>query len=219
MTDKIKVAIADDHTLFRRGMIAILKSYKQLDVVGEAADGEEVVELVAKKSPEVLLLDLAMPKSVGFETIKTIAGRYPATRVIVVSMYDTDSHIVQAVEAGASGYLSKNADPEEIFLAIESAHTNGFYFTERTNKLMLQRLYQKKKLAPVFTGEVLKLSQSEKDVIRCMFEELTNIEIAEQLHLSHRTVESIRSGLIVKMGVKNSIGIVLYSIRHGILTV
>lgn len=218
MNDKIKVAIADDHTLFRRGMIAILKSFDHLEMVGEAADGEAVVEVVAKKNPEVLLLDLVMPKSTGFDTIKLIHQRYPKTKIVVVSMYDTDSHIVQAVEAGASGYLSKNADPAEILLAIESAHTNGFYFTERTNKLLLQRLYTKKKLMPVFTGENINLSKTEMDVLKGIYEELTNAEMAEQFNLSVRTIESARATLIQKLGVKNSVGIVLYGIRNGLLT-
>ena len=217
MTDKIKVAIADDHTLFRRGMIAILKSFDHLEMVGEAADGEAVVEVVAKKKPHVLLLDLVMPKSTGFDTIKLIHHRYPQTKIIVVSMYDTDSHIGQAVEAGASGYLSKNADPAEILLAIESAHENGFYLTEHTNKLMVERLYKKQKLLPVFTGAIIKLTNTEKDIIKGIYEELTNAEIAERLNLGVRSIESARASLIQKLGVRNSVGIVLYGIRSGLL--
>lgn len=217
MTNKIKVAIADDHALFRKGMLAILKSHKHLDVVGEANDGITVLELVAKKKPDVLLLDLAMPHSTGFLTIKAIANHYKDTKIIVVSMYDTDSHIVQAIGAGASGYLSKNADPDEILLAIESTHSVGFYLTDHTNKLMVERLYKKQKLLPVFTGEIIKLTNNEKDIIRGIYEELTNTEIADRLSLSARTVEGLRSELIQKLGVRNSVGIVLYGIRSGLL--
>jgi len=217
MTNKIKVAIADDHALFRKGMLAILTSHKHLDVVGEANDGITVLELVAKKKPDVLLLDLAMPHSTGFLTIKAIANHYKDTKIIVVSMYDTDSHIVQAIGAGASGYLSKNADPDEILLAIESAHSVGFYLTDHTNKILAGTLYKKQQLLPVFSNEEFIFSPLEKEIIKGVYEELTNAEIAARLRQSVRTLEKCRAQLILKLGVKNSVGLVLYGIRSGLL--
>lgn len=212
----IKVGVADDHALFRKGMLAILRLFPVVETVGEAHDGISVMQLVAAQQPDVLLLDLVMPNSTGFDTIRQLRARHPQTRIIVVSMYDTDLHVAQAIEAGACGYLSKNADPDEIIAAIESVHHNGFYFNENTGLPMLQNMYQQKKLTPVFVGAQVQLNANERAVIKGMCAEMTSAEIAAQLHLGVRTVEKIRANLMEKLGVKNAIGVVLFGIRNGI---
>jgi DNA-binding NarL/FixJ family response regulator len=219
MNSPIKIIIADDHSLFRKGLRAILGNFSHIEILGEADNGDDVIKLVKNKKPAIVLLDLVMPNSNGFETVEKIKSGFEDTRIIILSMYDSETHIIKAVEAGACGYLNKNASPEEIVLALESVSKNGFYFNDRTNKVMLKRMYQRKKLSPTFVGDTIDLNKNEIAVIKGISEELTSTEIGSRLFLSARTIDGIRLQLLQKTGVKNSIGLVLYAIRNGILEV
>jgi len=213
----VKLVVADDHTLFRKGLVSILSQRPDIEVVGEAATGSEAETVVFQTKPDVVLLDLMMPDTNGFNTVAAIAEKNPRTRVIVISMYNSDSHIVQSIEAGACGYLDKNAEPEEIEMAIQSVCETGLYFNERTNKAMLQKLVARERLRPVFTNKKVSFNKSELDVIRCLARELTTTEIAKELFLSTRTIDNLRHTILQKTGLRNSVGIVLYAVRNNII--
>lgn len=212
-----RLVVADDHTLFRKGLISILGKNDGIEIVGEAADGKEAFDVVDKVMPNIVLLDLHMPKTNGFDLISKISKNHPDVKIIIISMYNSDSHIVQSIEAGACGYLDKNAEPEEILLAIQCANEIGLYFNERTNKAMLQKLVNKKSLRPTFKSGKVEFNGNEKEIIGCLAEGMTSNEISKRLFLSPRTIDSIRVTLLQKTGTRNSVGIVLYAVKHGII--
>jgi DNA-binding NarL/FixJ family response regulator len=213
---KIRCVIADDHKLFRQGVIFSLSGYEQLAMVGEAENGQQLIEMLSDTRPDVILMDLKMPGMDGIEATRYIHQHYPDIRVLVLSMYDDEKFIVHLMETGASGYLLKNAEPEEILAAIEASHANGYYFTDMINRAMLKKIVTRKHFSPTFNHEI-QFTDREKEVLRLICQEYTAPEIAKMVFLSPRTVEGIRAKLIEKIGVKNTAGLVMYAVRNGFI--
>jgi DNA-binding NarL/FixJ family response regulator len=216
MKNTIELVIADDHEIFRQGFLSMIKKEKQLHVIGQAKDGEELVELVVKNKPDVAFVDISMPKMDGVEATRLIAEQSPITHVIALSMFNDNNHIIDMLEAGASGYLLKNTTLEEVLKAIESVMKGDNYFCNDTSA----------KLVRLITGGKKHLGRNKKDIsftdreveiINLMCEQLTIKEIADTLGLSPRTVETHREALQEKTASRNSIGIVLYAIQNGII--
>ncbi len=213
---KIKYAIVDDHKLFRQGVIYSLSEAAGLQLVLEADNGKELVEMIPKHKPDVILMDLKMPVMDGIEATKHIHLHFPEIKVIVLSMYDDEKFVIHLMESGASGYLLKNAGPDEIISAIEAAHINGYYFTDFVNKALLKKLVVRQQLKPSFKDEI-RLTEREVEVLKLICNEYTAAEISRIIFLSPRTVEGIRMKLIEKIGVKNTAGLVLYAARNGLV--
>lgn len=213
---KIRCVIADDHKLFRQGVIFSLSEYDTLVMVGEAEDGQQLIDMLEETRPDVILMDLKMPGMDGIEATRYIHQHYPDIRILVLSMYDDEKFIVHLMETGASGYLLKNAEPEEILGAIEAAFANGYYFTDMINRAMLKKIVTRKQFSPTFNDEI-QLTDRETEVLRLICEEYTAPEIAKMVYLSPRTVEGIRGRLIEKIGVKNTAGLVMYAVRNGFI--
>lgn len=212
----IRCIIADDHKLFRQGVIFSLSDYPSLTIVGEAEDGQQLIDMIPEASPDVILMDLKMPDMDGIQATQYIHQHYPDIRILVLSMYDDEKFIVRLMEIGASGYLLKNAEPEEIKSAIEAAFANGYYFTDMINRAMLKKIVTRKQFTPTFNQQI-QLTDRESEVLRLICEEYTAPEIAKMVYLSPRTVEGIRSRLIEKIGVKNTAGLVMYAVRNGFI--
>lgn len=223
----IKYIITDDHKIFRHGLKYALNDDPEIQNVGEAENGKELLELLKTAQPDVVLLDLKMPVMDGIEAVKQIRPLYPDVRILMLTSHDDEHFILHLIELGANGYLIKNAEPSEIKKAIHSVYNHGFYFNELMNNAML------KKLASVSNQEKLqtnpdktpadkmtipvKLNDRETEVLKGICNELTTAQIAEQLYLSPRTIEGIRTTLIDKLGVKNVAGLVVYAIKNGIV--
>lgn len=212
----IRCVVADDHKLFRQGVIFSLSRYPGLEIAGEAENGEELIRMIPDVLPDVILMDLRMPGTDGIQATQLIRQNYPDIRILVLSMYDDEKFIVHLMEIGASGYLLKNAEPEEIRSAIEAAYANGYYFTDMINRAMLKKIVTRKQFTPTFNQEI-QLTDREAEVLRLICEEYTAPEIARMIYLSPRTVEGIRSRLIEKIGVKNTAGLVMYAVRNGFI--
>ncbi len=214
----ISLVMADDHAMFRSGVIALLKMYKDLVVVGEASDGKELLDLLAViKQPDVLLLDLSMPNMGGFAVLEVLKKQSSTIKTIVISMHDEDHFITKAIEDGACGFLSKSAEPDEIQMAVHSVMENGFYFNDKTNLAMIHNMVSKKKLVPVFNNTSVTFSDKEKMVLQLLARELTSTEISNQLNLSERTIEGLRSAMIKKTGVRNVVGLILFAVRNKVI--
>lgn len=215
----IRVFIADDHRLFRIGMKAILEDMRNIQVIGEASNGEELLYRLGTlpEPPHIVLLDLNMPKMGGMDAMETMTKKYPLSKIVVLSMHDGDNYIAQSIEGGACGYLHKNAEPEEIEMAIESVYEKGYYFNDKTNKVMLQRMVSKKKLQPLFDNLNISFTDSELMVLRYVCQEFTSTEIAAKMYISKRTVEGIRTEMIRKLGVKNVVGLVLFAAKNQLI--
>ncbi|WP_143310841.1 response regulator transcription factor [Chitinophaga vietnamensis] len=218
MAHHIKVAIADDHKIFRSGVINTLIPYENISIVFEADDGLHLLQIMEKQLPDVILMDLKMPNMDGIEATIKVKEKYPDVKVIILTMYEDDNFIVHLVENGANAYLLKNAEPEEIYEAICTTYDKGFYFNENVNLALLKKVLHKTKqqIKPTLKNEV-QLNDREQEVLKLICNEYTTQEISEQIFLSPRTVEGIRQKLLEKLNVKNSVGLVLYAFRNGII--
>jgi DNA-binding NarL/FixJ family response regulator len=211
----IKYIIADDHKIFRKGLRLALADDTKLKLVGEAGNGVELLQLLAKQLPDIILLDLKMPEMDGIEAMKQIRANYPAVKIIILTMYDDEQFILHLMEGGANGFLVKNAEPEEIKMALHATSENGYYLSNLVSSVMLKSLVQKNTATPKFNTAV-DLTDKEREVIRMICEGQTAAEIAEQIFLSPRTVEGIKSTLFEKVGVRNIAGLIMYAAKNGL---
>jgi len=210
----IKYIITDDHKIFRQGLKYALSDDTQLHCIGDAENGLELIDLLKNEQPDVILLDLKMPVMDGIETVKQIKPLYPDVRILMLTTYDDEHFVLHLVELGANGYLIKNAEPGEIKKAIHAVYQQGFYFNDLMNNAMLKKVTRK---TTTEDTNGVKLSDRETEVLKWICKELTADQIAEQMYLSHRTVEGIRTRLIEKLGVKNIAGLVVYALKNGIV--
>ncbi|MES2419027.1 MAG: response regulator transcription factor [Bacteroidota bacterium] len=213
----INVAIADDQKLFRKGMAALISSFDGMSLQFEAGNGLELLEQCqnAKKKPDVVLLDLSMPELNGLETLKLLKERHPAIKVIILTIHEAESFILATIQAGANGYLAKNAEPEEVELAIREVVKNDFYFTLPMLAIMRRGLATKNNSITIESED--HLTAREKQVLQLICKQFNTSEIAEKLFLSVRTVEGHRNSLLLKTDSRNTAGVVLYALKHKLL--
>ncbi|MFA6150986.1 MAG: response regulator transcription factor [Chitinophagaceae bacterium] len=211
----IQYIITDDHKIFRQGLRLALNNYPDLEFAGEAANGFELLSLLATKKPDVILLDLKMPEMDGRQVLKEIKSKYPEIKILILTMFEEEHFILQLIEEGANGYLLKNAEPDEINLAMHTVTETDYYFNDLVSSAMLRNMMQKTKIASrVKVG--VKLTDKEEEVLRMICAERTAAEIGKEIFLSQRTVEGVRSLLLEKTGARNTAGLVLYAIKNGI---
>lgn len=218
MLPPIQVAIADDHKIFRSGVINTLTPYANINVMFEAEDGEHLLQIMENDVPDVILMDLKMPRMDGIQATIKVKERFPDVKIIILTMYEDDNFIVHLVENGANAYLLKNSEPEEIYEAICTTFEKGFYFNENVNLALLKKVLHKNKqqFKPDFKQKV-QLTEREMEVLQMICDELTTQEISERIFLSPRTVEGLRQKLLEKMEVKNTVGLVVYAFRNGLI--
>lgn len=212
MIGKIKVAIADDQQLFRKGIISLLKEFEEIDIVFEAGDGKDLLNQLANGTvPDVILLDIEMPLMNGIEALKKIKSKGYASKVIILTMHDEEEMVIHLIEMGANGFLPKNEDIENVVSAIKSVIESDYYFNDKFSKGMLRSLISNEKITPKFNYN--QLSDIETEIARLICEELTNKEIAAKLDLSPRSVDGHRERILKKIGAKNTAGIVMYAYK------
>lgn len=217
---KIAVAIADDHTMFRKGLRALLEDFSFVGQVYEAGNGQELLDLLGKANPipEVILLDMQMPVMDGLEATERVKAQYPDLKILILSMQDDENFILHMIEKGINGYLLKNAEPDELEKALLTIQTKDFYFNENLSQITLRALMGKtKKLTPAFKkGD---FSDRELSILGLICREYTTAEIADMLNISHRTVEGHRNTLLEKTGSRNVAGLVVFAIKNGIIQI
>jgi DNA-binding NarL/FixJ family response regulator len=211
----IKVAIADDHALFRTGVKTSLSGHKDIQMVAEAENGMQLLNLLKHLKPDVILLDIHMPIMDGYTALPEIKKLYPDMKVIMLSMNNDPSIITRMMEIGANSYLTKESDSETIYHAIRTCFEQEFFFNDLTNKALLNGLRMKKP-AEASAPEV-NLNDKEITILKLMCEEKSTKEIADIVDLSPRTVEAIRDKLKTKTGVKSMAGLVMYAVKAGIV--
>lgn len=214
---KISVAIADDHALFRKGLIGLLEDIDFIDEIHEASNGQELLQLLADVSPlpDMVLLDLRMPEMDGVEATERIQELYPSIKIIILTMQDDEGLIMHLIEKGISSYLLKNVEPDELELVISTLREHDYFFNEKLSSLVVKALHSKGKKMPAMYSDDL-FSERELEVLRLICEEFTAAEIAEKLCISKRTVDGHRTALLEKSGVRNIVGLVIYAVRNGI---
>jgi DNA-binding NarL/FixJ family response regulator len=210
----MKVIICDDQAIIRDGLELLLKLEKDVEVVGMAQDGAEVVELVNSKTPDLILMDLKMPGMNGVEATRQIRTRHPEIKVLVLTTYDDDEWVFDAIRAGASGYLLKDTPREKLIEAIQGTVAgDSFVDPAVTGKLLAQVASKQEQPASIITSQ---LTDRETDVLRLIARGLSNAEIAGKLHLSEGTIRNHVSAIFAKLGLTDRTQAAVLAIRHGI---
>lgn len=210
----INIILADDHELFRDGFSVMINKISEINLVGEAKNGKELIQLARKLKPDVIVTDIKMPEMDGIQATKELTKEMPEIGIITLSMFDEESLIIDMLEAGAKGYLLKNAQKEEMIEAIKIVNKSGAYYCRNIN-MKMAKMIAKSNHNP-FSGKH-EFSPQQIEVIKLICKELSNKEIAERLNINKRTVEWHRQNILEKINAKNTIGVVIYALKNRIV--
>lgn len=215
---RIKILFADDHAIVRDGLRSLFKSDPGFQIVGEAADGNEAIKLVAKYRPDVAVLDISMPNVNGIEATGIIKQRYPETKVLVLTIHENEEYIRELILAGADGYVLKNAEKKEIFDGVRAVANGSTFFSANVSKALLEGLVRStRSKVPFQLSNEDKLTKRETEVLRLIAEGLTSKQIAERLSLSITTVNSHRTKIMKKLNIHEIVGLVKYAIQRSLI--
>lgn len=215
MNDQIKVILVDDEILFRKGISFLLEREKNIDVIFEASNGNELLEFLKKNNvhPDIVLMDLKMPTRNGVETTKIVHNDFPNIKIIALTSYNTKSFIANMMNVGAVSYLMKNTTPKELIKTINEVALKGFYYNEDVMQIIHDTFTSKYNNNQQETNY---LTGREIEVLQLICEQKTAVEIGELLFISPRTVEGHRNNLLIKTESKNIVGLVVYAIQNKI---
>ncbi|MDQ2721120.1 MAG: response regulator transcription factor [Bacteroidota bacterium] len=214
--ETINVAIADDHKIFRKGVILSLRTYHNIKFIYEAENGEELIKEIEKEQPDIVLMDLKMPIKDGIETTKYLNKHFPAIRILILTMFEDERFVGHLMDSGANGYLLKSTEPSEIKQAIMDVMKTGFYLNNFVNRVLIKKNYSRQKFHPNLNNEIV-VSEREKEVLSLVCMEYTAQEIAQKMDISARTVEAIKDRLMERFGVKNSVGLVFFAMKNSLI--
>jgi DNA-binding NarL/FixJ family response regulator len=214
MLKPIRLLVVDDHAIVREGIGSLLARRKDIEIVGQAADGKQALDAVATLQPDVVLMDIAMPVMNGLEATREIHKAFPATRVLVLTQYENKEYVMPLLRAGAVGYIIKNARASELIDAIRAVYDEGVYLPPRITRAVVNVIAE----AAAEGGEPALLTEREIQVVRLVAEGLSSREIADQLHISAKTVDTHRANIMEKLGVRHSAELVKYAIRKGLVS-
>lgn len=216
MEEKHKVVIVEDHQLFRDGLKAMLTRRGDIEIVGEAEDGIEALKTIRKLQPSMVLLDLSMPKMSGISVLKEIKRELPDIRILLLTIHESDQHVLESFEAGADGYCIKDSSRQELMLAIDSILAGKTYISPGiSDQVMEGFLASQKKLKTETRWETV--TQREREVLKLLAEGYTNKEIGDLLHISVKTVEKHRANLIGKLDLHNVAQLTAFAIENGLV--
>jgi len=213
----IKVLLVDDHTIVRKGIRSLLDGEANIEVVGEAENGREAVEKVGQLSPNIVLMDSTMPLLNGLEATRQIEKRFPDVKVLILTMHTNEEYILQFLQAGAAGYLVKQSAPQDLVSAIRAVTQGDYFLSPSISKTVIEELVRHNKPDPV-EDSYNTLTDREREVLQLIVEGFSNKEIAEQLHISLKTVGVHRINLMHKLNVHNVTELTKYAIRKGIIS-
>ncbi|KAF0142152.1 MAG: hypothetical protein A2279_02605 [Stygiobacter sp. RIFOXYA12_FULL_38_9] len=217
---KIKILFADDHAIVKDGLRLLFKSEPQFIIVGEASDGVEALDLIAKHKPDVAVLDISMPRLNGIEATKIIKNKYPDTRVLILTIHENEEYIQQMILAGADGYVVKNAEKKEIFEGVRSVAMKETFFSPTVSKVLLEGLIKRTRNKELIENDNYnKLTKREMEVFQLIAEGLTSKEISQKLFLSISTVNSHRMNIMKKLDIHDIASLVKYAIQKNLIAV
>src|SRR5687767_5808790 len=219
-TDTINVMLVDDHQIIRDGIKAFLKDDDNINVIGEADNGKQLLQLVEENQPDLVLMDINMPEMDGYEATKLLQKNFPDIKILILSMLDHEKYVSKMLNAGASGYILKNSGKDELLCGIRQVSKGYKYICTDLSLIFLNKLHRDFSQEIIGDGAVKKvadLSQREIEVLKLIAEGLTNAEIADKLFTSKRTIESHRQNIIEKTQVKNTAALFKYALNNGLI--
>ncbi|HEX4646484.1 MAG TPA: response regulator transcription factor [Verrucomicrobiae bacterium] len=212
---RIRVLLADDHPVVRKGILFMLSSLKHLEIVGEAVDGQEAVAKVKELSPDIALMDIEMPRMSGLDATKLIRKDFPKTRVLILSVHTSKQSVLRIIQSGAQGYVLKDASLAELVNGIESVHRGEPFFSPNVNQIVLNQ-YLAESVIDDREPAAKRLSAREQEVLAMIAEGQSNKEMAVKLGVGVRTIETHRERVMAKLGIHSIAGLTKYAIAHGI---
>lgn len=216
---KIRVLIADDHAVLRAGLILLLNAEPDIEVIGEASNGDEAITGTAKLIPDVLLLDIAMPGPGGINVIRTIKAKNLPVAILILTMYEDEGYLRETLKAGALGYIPKKAAETELISAIRAVHREEIYiYPSLTKSLVEEVIYGTANDKVILADSYKRLSQREREVLKLVAQGYTNQQVADQLFVSVKTIETYKARVIEKLNLHGRAELVRYALRHGLLT-
>jgi len=215
--ETIKVLIADDHTILRQGIKALLDNQAGIEVIGEAKDGREALTLIEDLLPDVILMDIAMPGLNGLEATRRIKKKFPKIKVLVLTMYTNEEYVFQILQAGANGYLVKETAFQDLISAIRAVYRDEAFMSPSISKKVINRYTQRVRDANDTTGDML--TTREREILQLIAEGSSSKKIAEALFISPKTVETHRTHIMDKLNIHNRTDLVKYAIRTGIVDI
>lgn len=213
---KIRIVVADDHTLIRRGIVGLLDSQPDMEVVGEAGTGKEALEQMELHTPDVVLLDVAMPEGNGLEVAREVKQRFPNTQMLMLTMHDRQDYLFEALRAGAAGYILKGADVQDLLAGIRAVSQGEVYLNPTLTKRMLVDFLRRADAG----GEPARLdalTERERDVLRLIAQGKTSNEIAQELVISAHTVQTHRDHIMEKLKLHRKAELIRYAMRTGLV--
>lgn len=214
---RIRVVLADDHAIVREGVKLCLQGMGDIDVVGEAYDGSQAIKMVSSLAPDVAILDVTMPRLNGIEALRQIRRDYPGTAVVMLSMHDNEAYVMQALQAGAAGYVLKRSAANELATAVRAAHAGEIYLHPGVAKRVVADYLHRLSGQGTVALPHDRLTPREREVLQLAAEGLTTREIALQLIVSAKTAEHHRSSAMAKLNIHNQTELVKYAIRNGLV--
>ncbi|HEX5171159.1 MAG TPA: response regulator transcription factor [Cyclobacteriaceae bacterium] len=219
MGDKINIVLADDHVLVRNGIKAMLESDPAIQVIGEAGNGVEALEIAGRVRPHLLILDIRMPEMTGLEAAARLQSVAPGTKAVILSMHDSEEYVLQALDAGAYGYLLKDTDKNEFIKALKQIHGGSKYFSGAVSNVLANRLLNAKPSSTVAVEahDPYNLTRKEKEILQMVIDGKQNKQIADALGKSVRTIETHRFNIMKKLNVNNAIDMVNKAVKENLV--
>jgi two-component system, NarL family, response regulator DegU len=217
--EKINVVLADDHVLVRNGIKAMLESDTEIEVIGEASNGEEALETAKSLKPDILILDIRMPRMTGLEAAAKLKDVAPNTKAVILSMHDSEEYVLQALDAGAYGYLLKDTDKIEFLKALKQVYAGNKYFSGAVSNVLANRLLNSNKsfTPKTVADDQYHLTRREKEILRMIIDGKNNKDIADSQEKSVRTIETHRFNIMKKLGVTNAIDMVNKAVKENLV--
>jgi two-component system, NarL family, response regulator DegU len=216
--DRINIVLADDHVLVRNGIKAMLESDKEINVVGEASNGAEALEVVKNLKPDILVLDIRMPEMTGLEAAAKLKDYASQTKAVILSMHDSEEYVLQALAAGAYGYMLKDTDKNEFIKGLKQIHKGNKYFSGSVSNVLANQFLSKKTTASVVESpDRYNLTKKEKQILQMVIDGKQNKQISESLDITVRTIETHRFNMMKKLGVNNAVDMVNKTIKENLV--
>ena len=216
--ENIRVVLADDHTIVRKGLSSLLEGEECIEVIGEAEDGREAIKLVEKLRPDIVVMDIAMPGLNGLEATRRLKRLYPEIKVLILSMYANEEYVFQTLQAGAQGYLVKKAAPSELVSAIKAISQGNSFLSPSISRTVIDEYIRRADKISEGDDAFQTLTARETEVLQLIAEGLKNREIAELLFISIKTVETHRAHVMDKLGIHSTAELTQYAISKGIIS-